>query len=190
MTAIDDAGMPIAVADSGPQGVRVDCDVIGCSGFHHPNLPLLGKVMEAVMHNPRSWYQGDWARVPESVVITNPDGSLEFAYSEGCGAAFCAAGWTAQIKGVGLDLMDFGDGWYNASRTVLRDKTGMQLSVREYAQHELGLTIAEAQLLFDGNNTLPVMLEQCARIAERADHEWQEHMHVDVSMGSLEPDQM
>lgn len=113
------------------------------------NVVLLEQTMQHIENNPGDWEQEQWR----------------------CGSGMCFAGWAATLAGREWATKNpDGDGAMNIvvkpgefeyagpeetyDPETGRTKTGRLVeSVPEVAQHDLGLTSEESDILFDGYNT-------------------------------------
>jgi len=96
------------------------------------HIPLLQKVLDHVTAHPEEHDQSVWARQTP------------------CGTSMCVAGHTAAMCGWDLDRSVWSP--MTGFSRVLRDNVPRHVS--DVAAEELGLTTHEADVLFDGWNTL------------------------------------
>jgi hypothetical protein len=141
-----------------------------------PNLPLLRKVLEQIDNEPDSWEQSHWAVQWDSNrgrddlqrrQMVMKDGVMVVREPEDmtCGTAFCVAGhalimtgWTPRWNPQGQASY-----WEPPGHA---DGDGLILATRA-AQGVLGLTNAEADLLFDEINDRKCVQQVAEMIAER-----------------------
>ncbi len=122
-----------------------------------PNVELLDRVLAVIEADPDHWNQSDW-RQPSI---------------DGCGTAFCSAGWACELDG---GTWATGSDGLHSEYLVARDgetlgptSRGVKMTfVRDRALAVLGLTESEAHALFSGNNGLPALRRQVNRIKARA----------------------
>lgn len=107
-----------------------------------PNVPLLRKVRDHIEEFPEEWAQTDWRVERRS----------------GCGAAHCFGGWAVTL--VGCE-------WDKTTNRV--SYGGEQRGVPQVARAILGLTLGEAELLFDWRNTMSDIDAVLAEIYARAE---------------------
>lgn len=96
------------------------------------NLPLFDKVLDKIKTEPETWDQSSWA------------------YRTSCGTAFCFAGHVVSMTMPDNAYFNFGIGVETDAVVI----DGRRLSIRDVAQHELGLDETDASALFSGGNTL------------------------------------
>jgi hypothetical protein len=136
------------------------CPVKDCTG-HTPNVPMMRKILDAIRNNPNSWEQRVWGLKldgynpkeddslyfakeydPETDLVKESNSEL-LSSEANCGTAYCIAGYATY----------FSDQEFKTRPgSPYLDRTKDGYSVETYAQHELGLTVEEAQELFDGDN--------------------------------------
>lgn len=154
---------------------NVGCPIEDCDSDHVPNMPLLRKVYEEIVHNPENWRQSNWvtatltteARVALIGARELPATVLEQQWH--CGTAYCFAGHAAVMSGW-QPLVEA----YQYSGTVVAGEMATHADhdekhyIEDVAQHELGLTDDEADNLFAAGNDIDDILMYCNEIAERA----------------------
>lgn len=111
---------------------------------HTINVPLLRKGLEHITGNPLEWDQHSWYGYDK--------------YSP-CKTAGCLAGHVAVFSGVPLAYQTYEGVDIPVSSTDLRSLAGI-------ARTELGLSLAEADALFDGNNKLEDMWAMAERFTD------------------------
>lgn len=92
------------------------------------NVPLLRQTLDYIKTHPQEWDQEVWRQVRP------------------CGTVACFAGWACALNGdrFNPDDWDF----------VITDESGVSFPIEDRAREILGLTIGDADWLFDGGNTL------------------------------------
>lgn len=140
------------------------------------NVPLLRKVRDQIAERPWEWEQGSWVSDLEptlrwkqsrlarlktgiSTKLGLTSKKLEAAIQANdftCETAFCAAGWAAYFAGATPIKFRPGDE-VGYQRPLFRPATmlgpdGQVVEVRRFATSQLGLTTAEASVLFHGAN--------------------------------------
>lgn len=126
--------------------------------------PLLRKVMEHIEANQGRWLQGAWnttivdADTDFGELNTRSRSHLEAVYDRKleCGAAFCFAGWAAELDG--QKFIEYG---------VLEDG----LPIMDWAQERLGLDAQQADELFHGGNKLETLQAMVAKLCAKADRQ-------------------
>ena len=109
------------------------------------NLPLLWKTLDHIEAHPDEWFQRDW------VLKTK------------CGTAFCFAGTAVMLAHSDAEVVwaeDEPKEW-DTSCDVLID--GVKRDIGVLATEDLGLTLSEADNLFDPNTTLDEMRDFITR---------------------------
>ncbi len=114
------------------------------------NVPLLRKVLELITAQPWTWNQETWA------CVNKPEQAEERAEEYGvstkeCGSAFCLAGHVAHLAGrlMKVSRFDYVTAIY-AAEYVMDDGS----AIGTYAERELGLTLEQADALFEAGNSL------------------------------------
>lgn len=117
-----------------------------------PNLPLLRKVLDHIDTNPKEWQQGTWAN--------------------DCGTAFCVAGHALNMDG---QVQNTRDGITIQGKALWQScecEDGHRFGDVEIAHcagmKVLGITDAEADDLFAGDNSRHRVQVVAERIAQRA----------------------
>ena len=119
------------------------------------NIPLLRKAVEwaeAEAARPRQesrWFQGSYVWDAESRSI-----ALGVPATE-CGTAYCIAGYVGVLQ----------DSAFNDSQWRIDDVTGVYTHVAEVAQEALGITSAQADDLFKGDNSIKRVRQVAEQIA-------------------------
>lgn len=130
-----------------------------------PNVPLLRKVREHIGNHPSEWNQDVWRTprtddvpfrwdfdISQDRILAQPAAS--------CDTAFCFAGWALTFDGVD---------WLDSDYVRLKDgEIFKALHAHGVAQHVLGLSENEADMLFCGLNSLGGIDMVLARIYARA----------------------
>lgn len=100
------------------------------------NVELLDRVMAQIESDPDHWNQAFWAQ--------------RETYHTECGTAYCCAGWTVKLARPDLRFI-----WQGLDADTVEDPaTGLSGGVSDIARRLLGLTVSEADQLFEGDNTL------------------------------------
>ena len=141
------------------------------------NVALLEQVREMVadegMHD-----QSLWSRISRSLLPTISDRFVEsneaWSYTYipvSCPTAACVAGWAATLSGgkmlVNEQELDYDRGYAEASQVLI---DGQVHHISTYARKALGLTMDEADALFDGNWSNEETLDNLDDIIRAAKH--------------------
>jgi hypothetical protein len=94
------------------------------------DVPLLIKVLDHITAHPEEWDQETWA------------------IKTSCGTACCVAGHAVVMAG---HTLQFGS-YYPGTSSAMRVSDGR--SIENVARQELGLSVDQADLLFNSSNTL------------------------------------
>lgn len=147
------------------------------------NVALLERVRD-IIEDEEQHDQGLWSRVSRAILRTISDRFSNDDYTTyipvSCPTAACVAGWAATLSG-GKMLVDEYELQYSRgsaeSNHVLVD--GEVHHISTYARQVLGLTLNEADALFDGNWSNAETLENLDDIIRAAKHgrEWQPRWH-------------
>lgn len=111
-----------------------------------PNADLLKRTLAHIEAHPEQWFQGNW-RGPRNLLGSEHWRQAEAG--EGCGTAFCFAGWAAELSGVTWVYPPD----HRLSYTVLTPGEE-EIAVDLYARLLLDLDFYEAADLFASDNTL------------------------------------
>lgn len=117
-----------------------------------PNLELLDRVMAQIEAHPSTWDQEFWAKR-----------LIDDAGNE-CGTAFCCAGWAVKIARPDLEFI-----WEGRAASRVRDPAAaLTDDIEDVARRLLGLTAAEADNLFNEDNTFDDLCYVVEKIKQRA----------------------
>jgi hypothetical protein len=125
-------------------------------------LAILDGILEKIIANPLSWYQGDWrTMLLEDGYYIEVSEMGQYESDEVCGTAFCIAGHTVAATGAA---------WHGVTSSVeldeqikeqIMDEVSTHSSryrrceyvyVDDYAQWALNIIPAQAEDLFNGSN--------------------------------------
>jgi hypothetical protein len=150
------------------------------------NVALLEKVRDHI-EDENKHDQGLWARISRAVLLAIPDRWIDEDGDKyitvSCPTAACVAGWAASLSG-GMMLVDecaIGDGNYSRGSVESNDVLvkGQVRNISSYAREQLGLTLTEAEALFDGEWSNEETLDNLSDIIQAAKHglEWEIRYH-------------
>lgn len=109
------------------------------------------KVISTIIMHQDSEHADSGHRYWDQTTWYDPDRS--------CGTAMCFAGWTVHLSDRWSFVHDGVDVW-------AEDSDGYSYTVAGAARRELGLTGAQASILFDGNNTLDDLIRLVGKFSE------------------------
>lgn len=118
------------------------------------NYELLDEIMSFISHHPETWRQTSWyAHVDRKSGVYKPYAIVEEVTDANvCGTSFCFAGHVAIHEGFAPPPDQNIGGWYRD--VVYSDGDHRTEEASEFARKVLGLTWAQADALFEADNTL------------------------------------
>lgn len=110
------------------------------------NVDLLKKVLEYIKTHPQQWRQSVWFKWTNEITRhpVTVEQIIDVQEVNSCGSAFCFAGHTALMTGFVAPPKE--------NHRVWADENGVE--VDDHARIVLGLTLAQASVLFDPSNTM------------------------------------
>lgn len=117
------------------------------------NYELLDEIMAFIEAHPGTWIQDSWYKNvhPETGDIFLEQVTEEVEEQNACSTSFCFAGHVALHEGFPNPPKTNTDPW---ARLVVVDDREYHEDVSDFARETLGLTLEQADALFDSGNTL------------------------------------
>lgn len=151
------------------------------------NMDLVDQVMAEIKDNQERWAQGYWSQAKPNQDVAKVIGAqgmqallAEDPYNPACGTTFCFAGHAAVQTGwkPKFQVTDDGIGMH-VFALDRATKGGRESSIRLIAKDELGLHGYEADLLFDGHNTMETLegMVEYMRKNDCLDSDWNRERH-------------
>lgn len=135
------------------------------------NYKLLDEIMEFIEAHPETWHQASWFQHldPETGDSKWHVTIEEVSERNSCGTSFCFAGHVALHEGFPSPPLDSNESW---ERTI--DGERWPEHVDTFAMNRLGITTAQADALFDGDNTMTDLRNMVTALHVDPDlHSWE-----------------
>lgn len=132
------------------------------------NVKLLREVLQYIETHPQKWNQQAWFKVGQrsnGEPIFNKV-TLQFEEVNSCNTSMCFAGHAALMSGFDAPPKNDYLMWRGWGPGLRKAET---MDVDEYAREVLGLTFEQADVLFQGENTLEDLKEIVENLIENPD---------------------